>query len=78
MKKHSMRSFRNKSPKIISLLEQETNSPRTPSPPKSGKKKLGEVSPVLCHIERCTIEKFDDDDENIPLFNLNIGKNFKS
>ena len=78
MEEVSIKSFRKNSPKINSLLKEETNSPRTPSPPKSGKKKLGQPSPILCHIERCVTEKVDDDDDDVPLFNLNTSKNFIS
>jgi len=60
MEEVSLKSYKKKSPKINSLLKEDNNSPRTPSPPKSGKKKIGEPSPVLCHIERTIIEKFDD------------------
>lgn len=63
--------YKKKSPKINSLLKERQNSPRTPSPPKSGKKKLGEPSPVLCHIERIVTEKVDDDD-GVPEFNLSL------
>ena len=61
-------NYKKNSPKINSLLKEGENSPRTPSPPKSGKKKLGEPSPVLCHIERIVSEKIDDSD--VPTFNL--------
>jgi len=60
MEEVSLKSYKKKSPKINSLLKEDNNSPRTPSPPKSGKKKIGEPSPVLCHTERIIIEKFDD------------------
>jgi hypothetical protein len=63
--------YKKKSPKINSLLKERQNSPRTPSPPKSGKKKLGQPSPVLCHIERIVTEKVDDDD-GVPEFNLSL------
>ena len=62
--------YKKKSPKINSLLKEGQNSPRTPSPPKSGKKKLGQPSPVLSHIERVVTEKVDDGD--VPEFNLNL------
>ena len=60
--------IRKKSPKINSLLKEDNDSPRTPSPPKSGKKKLGQHSPILCHIERVVTEKIENDD--IPQFEL--------
>ena len=62
--------YKKKSPKINSLLKEGENSPRTPSPPKSGKKKIGEPSPVLCHIERIVTEKVDDND--VPNFDLSL------
>lgn len=60
--------IRKKSPKINSLLKEDNDSPITPSPPKSGKKKLGQPSPILCHIERIVTEKVENDD--IPQFEL--------
>ena len=60
--------IRKKSPKINSLLKEDNDSPRTPSPPKSGKKKLGQPSPILCHIESVVTEKVEKDD--IPQFEL--------
>ena len=60
--------MRKKSPKINSLLKEDNDSPRSPSPPKSGKKKLGQPSPILCHIERVVTEKVEKDD--IPEFEL--------
>ena len=62
--------YKKKSPKINSLLKERQNSPITPSPPKSGKKKLGEPSPELCHIERIVTEKVYDD--GVPEFNLSL------
>ena len=62
--------YKKKSPKINSLLKEGENSPRTPSPPKSRKKKIGEPSPVLCHIERIVTEKVDDND--VPNFDLSL------
>ena len=60
--------IRKKSPKINSLLKEDNDSPRTPSTPKSVKKKLGQPSPILCHIERVVTEKIENDD--IPQFEL--------
>ncbi len=68
MEEVNEKSFRKKSPKINSLLKKNNNSPRTPSPPRSGKKKVGHPSPILCHIERIVIKKVDND--NVPEFNL--------
>jgi hypothetical protein len=64
--------IRKKSPKINSLLKEDNDSPRTPSPPKSGKKKLGQPSPILCHIERAVTEKVEKDD--IPEFELSCNE----
>ena len=64
--------IRKKSPKINSLLKEDNDSPRTPSPPKSGKKKLGQPSPMLCHIERIVTENVEKD--NIPDFKLNTNE----
>jgi len=64
--------IRKKSPKINSLLKEDNNSPRTPSPPKSGKKKLGQHSPILCHIERVVTEKVEKED--IPEFKLSCNE----
>ena len=41
MEEVSIKSFRKNSPKINSLLKEENDSPRTPSPPKVVKKKIG-------------------------------------
>jgi len=62
------KTFRNKSPKIIFLLAEEKNSPKTPSPPRSGKKKMGQPSPMLSHIERVVIE--NEPNDKVPVFNL--------
>ena len=60
--------IRKESPKINWVGKEDNDSPRTPSPPKSGKKKLGQPSPILCHIERVVTEKVENDD--IPQFEL--------
>ena len=64
-----MKARKKKSPKINSLMREDQNSPRTPSPPKSGKKKLGQPSPILCHFEKLITEEHDDNSD-IPEFNL--------
>lgn len=72
MEKAYQPNYKKSSPKCINaLVKLNPNSPRTPSPPRSKKKKVGEPSPLLKHIERNISEKYESDSEDdIPNFNL--------